>query len=360
MPRALIAPSPRAAPLPGRLGRFRVVGRLGATADATLYAADDDRRGARVVLRVLAGPLGCIDNALALARLRARADALARLAHPRLVALLEIDEIDGHALVVTEHVAGARLDDWLSATRGPLPPAIVVAMLAQLLDALEAMHLAGLVHGALDCPDIVVQLDGSLKLAGVGLAEARPGDEAADLRAAGVVLSRMLQHAEPHDDTARALQAVAARARRGDFASPLGCHVALYAALDGRREPAREPQPCAPQPRPRPAALATLPVLTAVVPASTLSLSLEHPWRQPVDGQDGLPPAGGIPAEALHRVMKILSTHVGADAAAVLKRVGPGAGSVAALHERLLDAVGGRVDRKLLARQLRAAARLPL
>jgi hypothetical protein len=76
-----------------------------------------------------------------------------------------------------------------------------------------------------------------------------------------------------------------------------------------------------------------------------------------------LPLAGdgiGIPAEALRRLAKVLAVHFGEMAPEILMRAAPRAGTVPELHALLLAQAGGGIDKKKLAKQLRAIAKLPL
>jgi hypothetical protein len=76
-----------------------------------------------------------------------------------------------------------------------------------------------------------------------------------------------------------------------------------------------------------------------------------------------LPLAGdgvGIPAEALRRVMRVLSAHFGDMASEILMRAAPRAGTIPELHTLLLAQAGGGIDKKKLGKQLRAIAKLPL
>jgi hypothetical protein len=76
-----------------------------------------------------------------------------------------------------------------------------------------------------------------------------------------------------------------------------------------------------------------------------------------------LPLAGdgvGIPAEALRRTMRVLSQHFGEMASEVLMRCAPRAGTIPELHALLVAQAGASIDKKRLAKQLRAVAKMPL
>ncbi len=78
-------------------------------------------------------------------------------------------------------------------------------------------------------------------------------------------------------------------------------------------------------------------------------LQLAHP----VEGEQ-------IPAEALRRVLRILSAHFGDLAGDILKQVAGRARTIPELHTLLLDQAGAGVDKKKMAKQLKAIAKLPL
>ena len=78
-------------------------------------------------------------------------------------------------------------------------------------------------------------------------------------------------------------------------------------------------------------------------------LQLAHP----VEGEQ-------IPAEALRRVLRILSAHFGDLAGDILKQVAGRARTIPELHALLLEHAGSGVDKKKMAKQLKAIAKLPL
>ena len=78
-------------------------------------------------------------------------------------------------------------------------------------------------------------------------------------------------------------------------------------------------------------------------------LQLAHP----VEGEQ-------IPAEALRRVLRVLSAHFGDLAGDILKQVAGRARTIPELHALLLEHAGSGVDKKKMAKQLKAIAKLPL
>ena len=68
----------------------------------------------------------------------------------------------------------------------------------------------------------------------------------------------------------------------------------------------------------------------------------------------------GIPAEALRRLTRVLSAHFGEMAPEILMRAAPRAGTIPELHALLLAQAGASIDKKKLAKQLKAVAKMPL
>lgn len=120
-------------------GRFRVLGLLGSGGTAVVYRAHDVLADEVVALKVShphADP----------ARLHDEARATRGVDHPNVVrALAEGDLEDGRAWVALGLVDGSSLADRVDRD-GPLDPAEAIALADGLLDALAAVHAAGLVH----------------------------------------------------------------------------------------------------------------------------------------------------------------------------------------------------------------------
>lgn len=126
--------------------------------------------------------------------------------------------------VVAELVDGASLGDML-AGRGPLPPRGAARLAGTVCAALAAAHAHGIVHGHLTPSNMLLTVDGQVKLTDFRLAHAaRPlagaADPAADLRALGRLLAPMLTGRQPADgepvrlgpDVPAGLAAIVARA----------------------------------------------------------------------------------------------------------------------------------------------------
>ncbi|MBB2967743.1 serine/threonine-protein kinase [Leifsonia aquatica] len=156
-------------------GRFELDGLLGSGATASVYSARDTTTGETVAVKVLHPRLS--GTAAERNAFFAEAAAAARVDHPGVPAVLGhgVDEGGGEprAWIATARAPGRTLARLVEAD-GPLDPAAALALAARLLDALAAVHAAGLVHRDVAPGNVVVADDGAVSLLDFGLADA-PG-----------------------------------------------------------------------------------------------------------------------------------------------------------------------------------------
>jgi len=201
---------------PEKIGKYRITGVIGEGVSGVVYKAFDASLQRVVAVKSLHLNLP-VDARAARAfagRLGEQAQAIARVNHPGIVNIHQIDEADGRAFIAMEHVAGLNLAQWLSVT--PLPPQVaLLQVMDQLLDALECAHLAGVRHGDVKLTNVIITSAGLVKLTDFGLARAegrsgvmagvapeyqsgRPIDHRVDVYAAGAILYRMLVGRDPY------------------------------------------------------------------------------------------------------------------------------------------------------------------
>lgn len=113
-------------------------------------------------------------------RLGKEAKALARLAHPNVVAVHELGEDAGALFIVMERVVGGSLRAWLDAR--PRSVAEVIEMYCQAARGLQAAHDAGLVHRDFKPGNVLVGEDARVRVADFGLARASAPAVASDAR----------------------------------------------------------------------------------------------------------------------------------------------------------------------------------
>jgi tetratricopeptide (TPR) repeat protein len=173
-----------------RLGRYLLIGSLGAGGMGIVYSAYDPQLDRKVAIKLLLPGRG---GPREQARLLHEAQAMAKLDHPNVVAVHDVGEHDGRVYLAMEFVDGQTLGQWLRKARPSWTEAL--AMLVQAGRGLQAAHDAGLVHRDFK-PDNVLISDGTdgrrARVTDFGLA--RPS--------ASVVVEPDLRRSEPQDEPA--------------------------------------------------------------------------------------------------------------------------------------------------------------
>jgi serine/threonine-protein kinase len=151
---------------PGRLGRYRILHRLGQGGMGVVFAAQDDSLGRKVAVKTIAEP-----DESARKRFRREARAAAGVNHPNVCQVYEIGEDGGQLFIAMEFLEGESLTDRLA--RGPLPTAEAIRLGGGILAALQALHATGIVHRDLKPSNVFLALHG-VKLLDFGLARPLP------------------------------------------------------------------------------------------------------------------------------------------------------------------------------------------
>ena len=165
------------------IGRFAVLGAIGAGGMGQVFSAYDPQLDRRVALKLLHGAGSVLERQ----RLVREAQALARLSHPNVVTVHEVGEHDGHVFVAMEFVEGATLREWID-EHPPGGRERLVRALELMRDAgqgIAAAHAAGLVHRDIKPRNILVGADGRVRVVDFGLARStatEPEELAATLK----------------------------------------------------------------------------------------------------------------------------------------------------------------------------------
>jgi serine/threonine protein kinase len=157
--------------VPGaRFGRYEIIERLGFGGMAEVYRARDPTLERFVALKVILPQLAA-DPEFGL-RFASEARLAARLNHPNVVTVYEIDEVDGQQYLAMQFVPGPTLAAIL-ARSGALAPTSALSILQQIGDALDHAHAAGVIHRDLKPANILINTEQSRALlADFGIARA--------------------------------------------------------------------------------------------------------------------------------------------------------------------------------------------
>ena len=159
-----------------RIGPYEVVSLLGRDGMGEVFLANDTRLHRKVVLKTVreADSQGVESRH----RMLHEARAAATLNHPNIAAIYDVLERDDQTIIVMEYVPGATLNARLQ--QGRLPPAAVIDIGVQLLEALVEAHTHGIVHRDLKPANVCLMSNGTVKVLDFGIARIRTPDPLGD------------------------------------------------------------------------------------------------------------------------------------------------------------------------------------
>jgi beta-lactam-binding protein with PASTA domain len=202
-------------------GRYLVESQLARGGMATVYLGRDTRLG-RVVALKIAHPDLAADHEF-VHRFISEARAVAQLSSPNVVSVFDQGSAGDIHFIAMEYVPGQTLRELLI-TRGRLSPREALDITERVLAGLAAAHAAGVIHRDVKPENVLLGVDGAVKVADFGLARAAAGvartksgmiigtaaylapeqvarsesDARTDVYAVGVMLFELLTGTQPH------------------------------------------------------------------------------------------------------------------------------------------------------------------
>jgi len=149
--------------------RYRLQRELATGGMGTVWEAADVVLGRRVAVKILSRPLASDERFVE--RFRREARAAAGLSHPNVAHIFDYGEDGDTRFIVMELLSGETLADRLL-RQGRLDPSEAAAIAAQVADALDEAHRAGIVHRDVKPANIMLTPDGGVKVMDFGIAAA--------------------------------------------------------------------------------------------------------------------------------------------------------------------------------------------
>jgi len=196
-------------------GRYRILDVLGDGGMARVFRGEDTRLGRVVAVKILHQHY--LSQPEFVRRFEQEAQLAARLSHPNIVAIYDVDRQGDTYYIVMEYVEGGSLKGLITRD-APLSPSLVTAVARQLGQALDAAHAHGVIHRDIKPENILLTPSYAVKVGDFGIARAltsagqtatgmvmgsvsyfspeqaqgKPATAESDLYSAGVVLYEML------------------------------------------------------------------------------------------------------------------------------------------------------------------------
>ena len=149
------------------LDRYRLVERLAVGGSAEVWRAHDEQLDRPVAVKRLHPHL--LPDQASRQRLVAEARAAARLSHPGIAGIYDVDATGESAAIVMELVDGESLAARIERD-GPLPEPDAVRVTAEVAEALYHAHQQGVVHRDVKPGNVLLAADGRTRLVDFGIA----------------------------------------------------------------------------------------------------------------------------------------------------------------------------------------------
>jgi serine/threonine protein kinase len=179
------SPKPRRHNNVKTLGRYVVDKKLGEGGMGTVYRATDTQLGRIVAIKVL--PLEKAKEPRLVKRFRAEAQAAAKLKHKNIVGVYDSGEIDGLLYIAMEYVDGIDVHELVK-RKGVLDVRRSRDIVRQLARALQHAYEQNIVHRDIKPANLMIDRDGKVRLADMGLARSMDDSEKSGITRAGTTV----------------------------------------------------------------------------------------------------------------------------------------------------------------------------
>ena len=158
-------------PVPGKLGRYELLGEIGRGGMGIVYRALDPAIGRTVAIKtILLGSLGAEDSAQMRSRLIRESQAAGQLSHPNIVAVYDVSQEGNTAYIVMEHVIGQTLEQMIAAGSALYSIGEICRIVEGCAEALDYAHSRGVIHRDIKPANVMLQADGAVKITDFGIA----------------------------------------------------------------------------------------------------------------------------------------------------------------------------------------------
>lgn len=152
--------------LPDYIGRFKIIKQLGKGSQGVVYLASDNQLERNVAIKTIQ-----LEKSTAKIKqqLLLEARTIAKLSHPNIITLYEMDEHLGTPYLVFEYVDGQTLKDFLI-KKGTLSSKQAINLLTPLLNAIGYAHKRSVIHRDLNPTNIIITPQDTPRLMDFGIA----------------------------------------------------------------------------------------------------------------------------------------------------------------------------------------------
>ncbi len=208
------------------LGNYKILEKLGAGGQGTVYKAIDSKLGRTVVIKVL--PEELVTKEANLKRFEREARLASSLDHPNICTIFDLNVIDGVHFIAMQYLSGRNVRQLVNGRPLQLESALSIAI--QVTDALAVAHAQGIIHRDIKAGNVMVDSKGQAKILDFGLAKLL-NEEAA--RTSGIHHTELTEVGIPYGTATYAAPEQARGDRVDSRADIFSAGVLLYEMLTG-------------------------------------------------------------------------------------------------------------------------------
>ena len=149
--------------------RYEILGKIGTGGMADVYKAKDHKLNRFVAVKVLKPEFR--EDTTFIQKFKSEAQAAAVLTHPNIVNVFDVGDDNGVYYIVMELIEGITLKEYIS-KKGKLSVKEATSIAIQVSMGLEAAHSHGIVHRDVKPQNIIISMDGKVKVTDFGIARA--------------------------------------------------------------------------------------------------------------------------------------------------------------------------------------------
>ena len=154
-------------------GRYEIIDEIGRGGMAVVYRIMDHTLHKQAALKMIKDSLQQDEGYLK--RFISEAQAAAKLSHPNIVDVYDVDQDRGHWFIVMELIEGMTLKQYIQ-KKGRLSSTECVGISMQAADALYTAHRAGIIHRDIKPDNIIITTNGNVKISDFGIARMQSSD----------------------------------------------------------------------------------------------------------------------------------------------------------------------------------------
>jgi TolB-like protein/Flp pilus assembly protein TadD/tRNA A-37 threonylcarbamoyl transferase component Bud32 len=161
------------------IAHYRIIKKLGAGGMGEVYLALDTKLDRKVAIKVLPSDFLAEENLKK--RLVREAQAAAKLDHPNICAIYDVNEADSLTFIVMQYIEGETLAERME--RKPLGVSAALVIAEQAAEGLAEAHAHGIVHRDIKPLNMMITPRGQLKILDFGLAKQLHASDSVDFEA---------------------------------------------------------------------------------------------------------------------------------------------------------------------------------